>query len=590
MAAGRAAYQEGNYKKAEESFSLALRDAEKPGSGDARLSESLYELARTYLKARDRYMEAEPLCERALTLKEKSVGKNSAELIPILNTLAATYYRQDRDGEDDGHGNFAGMGFRAKELYTRALTIGKKNPNANPLEVAESLNGLVRLCSLGIFDDEMMFEKAMPILERAQQVREKSGGQEHPEVAQCLVDEAALYVLLSQRRHQKAGLVDAEALCKRALALQERTVGSDDPGTASTLDVLGQVYQEKKEFVPAETCFRRALSIDAKTEAAGYRGSESRLHMTWLSEEQVRDLVVKPFETGGYRFVPKVYKDSPKGFTLFRGREELVEQELSHEYPYEYANISVVFPLAKARLEKKLNVQSKWGGTAKLTGDIWARLPAINNLTGGTTPSLIVGTFSGGMNSCCTDYEIFRLGNKVTDLPGLQDMRVYEFTFGDFHGEGKLMAIGHDTTFAYWNASMADSPLPGVVLEYSPKGWRLSLDDMRAETISQEQVNRALAECKQADQRTEEEYPQTGKLFNMYPDLWTVMLNMIYAGHAADAWAFLDKAWPEGKEFCNQQDGGDYLTKAQFIESFKDQLRKSPYWKDLQLLNNGQPL
>src|SRR5262249_38971187 len=53
------------------------------------------------------------------------------------------------------------------------------------------------------------------------------------------------------------------------------------------------------------------------------------------------------------RFVPKVYKKSPKGFTLFCGREELVEQELSHEYPYEYANVSVVFPLARARLDQR---------------------------------------------------------------------------------------------------------------------------------------------------------------------------------------------------------------------------------------------
>jgi len=152
------------------------------------------------------------------------------------------------------------------------------------------------------------------------------------------------------------------------------------------------------------------------------------------------------------------------------------------------------------------------------------------------------------------------------------------------------MALGHDATFAYWNASMAESPMPGVVLKYTPQGWRLSVEDMRVASISKEQVQEAVEESKRFDASMDKEYPDYSEVFHVSPPLWTVMLNMIYAGHAADAWTFVDKVWPEGKEYCDQTEDGSYLTKAEFIENVKKQLRTSPYWKDLQLLNQGQAL
>ena len=58
------------------------------------------------------------------------------------------------------------------------------------------------------------------------------------------------------------------------------------------------------------------------------------------------------------------------------------------------------------------------------------------------------------------------------------------------------------------------------------------------------------------------------------------------------AWKFLDQLWPAGKRAnsVSNENGGGYMNKEEFVKSFKKQLRQSPYWKELVLLNKGQTL
>src|ERR1019366_8968093 len=58
------------------------------------------------------------------------------------------------------------------------------------------------------------------------------------------------------------------------------------------------------------------------------------------------------------------------------------------------------------------------------------------------------------------------------------------------------------------------------------------------------------------------------------PQLWAMMLDLIYSGNAGDSWKFLDKAWPP-------KIGG----KEAFARDFRAQLAKSPYWSGVEAMN-----
>jgi hypothetical protein len=65
------------------------------------------------------------------------------------------------------------------------------------------------------------------------------------------------------------------------------------------------------------------------------------------------------------------------------------------------------------------------------------------------------------------------------------------------------------------------------------------------------------------------------------PLLWSLMLQLLYAGRAKQAWLFLDATWPaEAKE-----------TKETFRKAFLDELAKSPYWADIEsFADDGHPM
>ena len=54
--------------------------------------------------------------------------------------------------------------------------------------------------------------------------------------------------------------------------------------------------------------------------------------------------------------------------------------------------------------------------------------------------------------------------------------------------------------------------------------------------------------------------------------VWGHMLDLIYTGHPSEAWRFLNKVWPEGKN-----------GKGKFIADFKKQLSLSPYWDSIKI-------
>ena len=86
-AAGKVAYEQGDYAEAERHFAAALKIAEAFGANDPRLGTTLNNLAELY-QDQGRYGEAEPLYKRALAIREKALGPEHPDVATSLDDLA----------------------------------------------------------------------------------------------------------------------------------------------------------------------------------------------------------------------------------------------------------------------------------------------------------------------------------------------------------------------------------------------------------------------------------------------------------------------------------------------------------------------
>ena len=197
------------------------------------------------------------------------------------------------------------------------------------------------------------------------------------------------------------------------------------------------------------------------------------------------------------------------------------------------------------------------------------------DITGEGVPDLVISEWTGGAN-CCLRFHIFEIG------PTFRKICVIDAEFGDqpphFAHLDKdsrsrgLQVMISDWTFVNWHSDFADSPAPKVILRYSDGTYRISPDLMRtpAPTAARD------LDAKAAEVRA---YPASAKggawpRASVAPELWATMLDLIYSGHEADAWKFLDAAWPP------KVSGKDA-----FVRDFRSQLTKSPYWPAVTAMN-----
>ena len=187
---------------------------------------------------------------------------------------------------------------------------------------------------------------------------------------------------------------------------------------------------------------------------------------------------------------------------------------------------------------------------------------------------LVITEFTGGLH-CCTYVHVLRLKPEFKVLESIAGLHSFPL-FNDLDGDGTLEVAVQDWTFAYWKASFAESPAPVVVLKLDGERFRVAPELMRHDPPPFAALAQRAAEIL-SDDRWEEYKTERGVLTGPPPQLWTVMLDLIYTGHWSLAFRFLDMAWPddvEGKEV--------------FARAFVEQLQSSPYWKDiLELMYGG---
>src|SRR6266498_2315988 len=232
--------EKGQYGKAIPLAERALAIRQKTlGAEHPDTPTSLDNLAYLYYEKGD-YAQAEPLYRRALAIREKTLGAEHPDTATVLNDLALLYCEK---------GDYA----QAEPLYRRALAIRQKTLGAEHRGTAPVLNNLANL-----YRDKGDYAQAEPLLSRVLAISEETLGAEHPDTATVLNNLASLY-------RDKGDYAQAEPLLSRVLAISEETLGAEHPDTATVLNNLALLYYQKGDYAQAELLYRRALAIREKT-------------------------------------------------------------------------------------------------------------------------------------------------------------------------------------------------------------------------------------------------------------------------------------------------------------------------------------
>ena len=251
--------------------------------------------AGNYLQDRARYVEAEPLHERALEICEQllkdveEVEKEAAavqswarelaerhqlqimlsvnivtvgeplvvRLSPLvvrlstvmsLNNVAEIYRKQGKNEQ-------------AEPLFRRALDILKQQPaileqqSETDASAIASLEANILNNLATFYGNQGKYTEAESRHRQALDIRERTSGADAPATAESLNNLAALYY--AQGKNEQA-----EPLFLRALAIREQELGAKHPRTAQSLNNLALLYENQRKYEQAERLFLRALAID----------------------------------------------------------------------------------------------------------------------------------------------------------------------------------------------------------------------------------------------------------------------------------------------------------------------------------------
>jgi eukaryotic-like serine/threonine-protein kinase len=125
--------------------------------------------------------------------------------------------------------------------------------------------------------------RAQPLLDRSLELRRRTFGDRHPQVAESLHALGLLAILRGE-------LPRAEALHRRALALRRELLEEDDPRIAESLNGLGAALLAQADYPEAERVLRRALDLNRRHFGRDHPDVAEGLNNLGLLHKQKGDL------------------------------------------------------------------------------------------------------------------------------------------------------------------------------------------------------------------------------------------------------------------------------------------------------------
>lgn len=175
-----------------------------------------------------RYDEALPLATRALELRQKALGPNHQDLIPLHTNIAEMYRAKNQPGQ-------------ARSYFERALTIAEKAYTENSLKTAQLLDKLGYLAN-----DQREHDDAARFFTRSLEIKDKVLSQDDPSTARTVFALAELHRFRGD--YQKA-----EPFYERVVRAYERAPGKDNSDlTRALMGYFTTLHALKKADQAAE--------------------------------------------------------------------------------------------------------------------------------------------------------------------------------------------------------------------------------------------------------------------------------------------------------------------------------------------------
>jgi tetratricopeptide (TPR) repeat protein len=183
---------------------------------------------------------ARGVCEKALAIREKQLGREHADVASTLNNLGTIFRNLEEFDE-------------ALRVLRRSLAIEEKVKGPDHLDVARPLGNLAL-----VLKDMGKPEEGIPYVERALRIREHSLPEGHPLVAQTLNN-------LARVRLAAGDLALARDAAERARSIFDKTLPAGHPSLAVIRHSLGKIYLAENRLDDAEASLREALAIATST-------------------------------------------------------------------------------------------------------------------------------------------------------------------------------------------------------------------------------------------------------------------------------------------------------------------------------------
>ena len=236
------ALQRGQYGEAASLYLEAVRQAEKLGTADVRLAESLNGLAQTH-RYQQNYGAAEPLARQSLAILEQAVGPSNPGILPSLINLAGIARAAERNAE-------------AEQLYRRILSVRWGTPESTGIPADQVLEKLAQVLNLAYARDPG-FEKAAQeywkSISESRVNKELYPGMRDQFLAARLMAEAESVMLLAVRQHPDS----------RQLQFQ-----------------LAEVYVQWGKYEKAIEALQEAARPGGRSDPAAERGQRGLIYAT----------------------------------------------------------------------------------------------------------------------------------------------------------------------------------------------------------------------------------------------------------------------------------------------------------------------
>ena len=178
------------------------------------------------------------------------VGILCKVFVPLHADTQETQWKKHMDAADEAYrqGHYGDAEKSIKAALKKAERFGPQD-----LRLGTTLNNLASL-----YEAQGKYAEAEPLDKRALAIEEKALGPEDPYVAIIGLNN------LAELYHQQGKYAEAEPLYKRSLSILEKALGPEHPIMAKSLNNLGLVYTAQGKYAEAEPLHKRALAIREK--------------------------------------------------------------------------------------------------------------------------------------------------------------------------------------------------------------------------------------------------------------------------------------------------------------------------------------